>query len=367
MHFLAVSLRKDWARSVRDPAQFAIALGIPLVLAVLMSLVFGRAPAAPHGLLLVADEDRSIASARFLDGFHRDPLDKMIAIENVARDVGRARIDRGEASAFLLLPKGLQTAFLTGAPCRLELYTNPSQYILPQMIRETMLITIDAAAYFRRGGKPLIEVENVAVRPARPERSFAAVFLPSMLFMSLLFLASSSAVDIWKERMQGTLRRTAASPVSMLAYLAARVIFITLTYAVVSLVGLAAAERLAGMPVANLPAAALWMTFVGTIFYLLFLWITILPATPRAASVLANLAIFPLAMLGGCFFPFEWMPGWMVAIGKLTPNGWALTVFKAILDNAAQVGEVARSAAALAAFGALAFAFILRRARAFAV
>jgi ABC-2 type transport system permease protein len=367
MHFLAVSLRKDWARTVRDPAQFAISLGIPLVLGILMSVVFGRAPAAPHGLLLVADEDHSIASTRFLDGFHRDPLDKMIAVENVTRAVGRARIERGDASAFLLLPKGLQLAFLTNAPCRLELYTNPAESILPQMIRETMLITIDAASYFRRGGTPLIEVENVAVRPSRPARSFASIFLPSMLFMSLLFLATSSAVDIWKERMQGTLRRTAVSPVSMLSYLSARVIFIILTYAMVSLVGLEAAQRLAGMPVPNLPAAALWMTFVGTVFYLLFLWITMLATTQRAASVLTNLVIFPLAMIGGCFFPFEWMPNWMVSVGRLTPNGWALLVFKAILDNAAHAGQVARSAAALAAFAALAFVFILRRARGFAV
>ena len=32
MHFLAVSLRKDWARTRRDPFQFLVSLGIPLVL-----------------------------------------------------------------------------------------------------------------------------------------------------------------------------------------------------------------------------------------------------------------------------------------------------------------------------------------------
>jgi ABC-2 type transport system permease protein len=248
------------------------------------------------------------------------------------------------------------------------LYTNPSERILPQMIRETMLLTVDAASYFRRaGGTPLIELENVAVQEAKPARSFATVFLPSMLFMSLLFLASSSAIDIWKERTQGTLRRTAASPVSLTAYLSARVIFIALMYAVVAIVGLAAAQRFAGMAVPNLPVAALWLTFVGTVFYLLFLWISVLPPTQRAASVLANLLIFPLAMLGGCFFPFEWMPQWMVSIGRLTPNGWALMEFQAILDRAADPVQLATSTAAMAAFGAVAFLFVLRRARSFAV
>ena len=369
MRFLAVSLRKDWARVRRDPSQFAVALGIPLVLAVLMSLVFGRTPAAPHGLLLVADEDNSIASARFLDGFRRDPLDKMVTIEKVTAGAGRARIGRGDGSAFLFMRKGLQKAFLMNLPYQLELYTNPSERILPQLIQETLSITIEAAGYFRRAsGAPLIEVENVALHEAKPARSFAAVFLPSMLFMSLLFLASSSAVDIWKERTQGTLRRIAASPVSMVSYLAARVVFVALVYAAVALLGLIAAQRLAAMPVPNLPAAALWITFVGAVFYLLFLWITVLPATQRAASVLANLTIFPLAMLGGSFFPFEWMPAWMVSVGRLTPNGWALSEFKTILDNNVNVAHLAVSTGVLAALGGVAFFFVARRVtRGFAV
>jgi hypothetical protein len=328
-----------------------------------MSLVFGRAPATPRGRLLVADEDHSVASARFLDGFRRKPMNQMVAIENVTRDAGRARIDRGDGSAFLIIPKGLQQAFLMNLPCRLELYTNPAQRILPQMIQETLAITVDAASYFRRGGTPLIEVENVALGEPKPARSFAAIFLPSSLFMGLLFLASGTAADIWRERMAGTLRRIASSPVSLASYLMARVVFVALLYLVVAFAGLAAAQRLAGMPVANFPAAALWIAFVGTVFYLFFLWIAVQPTTQRAASVLANLIVFPLAMLGGSFFPFEWMPGWMASIGKLTPNGWALSQFKTILDGVVDSTHLATAAALLAALSAAAFLLTVRRLR----
>ena len=334
-----------------------------MVLTVLMSLVFGRAPATPKGLLLVVDEDHSSASTRFLDGFRREPLSKMVVIEYVTRDAGRARIDRGDASAFLLMPKGLQQAFLMNLPCRLELLTNPAQRILPQMIQETLGIAVDAGSYFRRGGPPLIELENVSLSAPKPTRSFSAVFLPSTLFMGLLFLASGAASDIWKERTAGTLRRIASSPVSMASYLAARVVFIALLYLVVAFVGLAAAQRFAGLPVANLPAATLWIAFAGTVFYLFFLWIAVQATTQRAASVLANLTIFPLAMLGGCFFPFEWMPAWMVSIGKLTPNGWALTQFKTILDGTVDSAHLATAATLLAAFSAVAFLLTLRRLR----
>lgn len=367
MRFLAISLRKDWARALRDPSQFAIALGIPLVLAMLMSMVFGRGPATPHGRLLVADEDNSIASDRFLEGFRRGPLARMVTLEKVSRDAGRARIDRGDGSAFLAIPKGFQQAFLTNRPARLELVTNPAESILPQMIRETLSLSVDAAPYFRQGGAPLIEVENVAIGEAKPLRNFSAIFLPSSLFMGLLFLASGAAADIWRERTAGTLRRLASSPVPLSSYLTARVAFVVVLYLVVSFGGLIAAQRLAGMPVPNLPAAALWITFAGTVFYLFFLCIVVQATTQRAANVLTNLVIFPLAMLGGSFFPFEWMPGWMVSIGRLTPNGWALTQFKSILAGSVEMAAIAKAAGLLSAVAAIAFLLTLRRLRTFAV
>jgi ABC-type multidrug transport system permease subunit len=303
-----------------------------------------------------------------LDAFHRDPLAKMVHIENVTRESGRARIDRGDASAFLLIPKGLQQAFLLNQPFRLQLFTNPAERILPRMMQESLAITVDAAFYVRRGvepvlSHPLIHLETAVIHERKRSLSFSAVFLPSMLFMSLLFIASSTAADIWKERTLGTLRRMACSPVSMASYLAARVVFVALLYTVVAMAGLAAAHWLAGMPAPNLPGAAAWMAFTGTVFYLLFLWIAVQPATPRAASVLANLIIFPLAMLGGCFFPFEWMPGWMVSLGKLTPNGWALSQFKSILDGTAHAAPLATAGALLATLSAVAFLLTVHRLR----
>jgi ABC-type multidrug transport system permease subunit len=41
--------------------------------------------------------------------------------------------------------------------------------------------------------------------------------------------------------------------------------------------------------------------------------------------------LFPLFMLGGSLFPSEAMPAWMAAIGRWTPNGWAVEQLKAIL------------------------------------
>src|SRR5439155_24239797 len=91
--------------------------------------------------------------------------------------------------------------------------------------------------------------------------------------------------------------------------------------------------------------------------------VSLFASTPRGASVMGNLLMFPLAMIGGCFFPFEWMPDWMARIGRLTPNGWAIVQFKAILAGSSDGRQLAAAVAGLAAVTALAFALALRRLR----
>lgn len=372
MHFLAVSLRKDWARVRRDPSSLLTSVGIPVVLAVLMTLIFGREPATPHGLLLVDDEDHSIASDRLLGIFRSGPISQMLTIEMAGGGAGRASIDRGDASAFLIIPRGFQAAFLGIAPSELRLFTNPSERILPQIIEQSLAMATDAATYAPRGARypqgPMdqtgrIGLESGVVHERPRQVNFAAQFLPSMLFMGLLFTANSMAADIWKERAAGTLRRLVSSPVSLSAYLGARLIFVAMVYVLVAAIGIMAAQRVAGMPVPDLPAATMWMAFTGIVFYLLFLVVAMQASTPRAASVLANLIVFPLAMLGGCFFPFDWMPRWMATIGRLTPNGWAITQFQAILKETASAGRLAAATAALATFALIAFLLALRRLR----
>jgi hypothetical protein len=400
MRFVWTAVRKDWKRVQRDPVALATAVAIPLILAVMMSLVFGRGETVPQGRLLVADEDGSLASNLLLGAFGREPLSRMLLVEKVARNDGRARIDRGDGSALLIIPAGFQKAFLRNQPFRLQLFTNPSQRILPEIVQESLSIMVDGGFYLQHvAGEqlrafdiksrpadaaiasmsvsishtadtlrryldpPVIDLETAVVAAPSESRSFAAMFLPSMIFMGLLMIANSLALDIWRERLMGTLRRLAVSPAPLGAFLTGRLVFVASVFALVALAGLEAAHGIAAVPVANMPEAALWLTFSGAAMFLIMLVVTLAMSTPRAASVLGNLIVFPLAMIGGCFFPFEWMPAWMARIGRLTPNGWAVTQFQAILAGAIDTRQLLVAVAGLTAVSAVMFAVALRRLR----
>jgi ABC-type multidrug transport system permease subunit len=400
LRFLWTGVRKDVATVRRDPFGLIIPIGIPLVLAVLLSMVFGSGGnAVPQGRLLVADEDGSIASSLLTSVFSRDPLSRMVVVRQVTRQEGRARIGRGDASALLIISKGLQQSFLRNQPFRLQLYTNPAQRILPRVIEEALAMSVDAGFYMQKiagpqlrgldtnqapsdeavmrmslAGRqvvesmshylnpPLIQLET-SVTAAKAKTNFAALFFPSMIFMSLMLVANSLAGEIWKERMAGTLRRLAATPVSLAWYLAGRLLFVWFVLLCIGVVGVVAVRAMAGVPVTSVPAAVGWVMFSGSALYLCLLFLVMHAQTPRTANLMGNLVIFPLAMLGGCFFPLEMMPAWMASIGRLTPNGWAVTQFQAILAGSTHPASLAASTAGLVGISAIAFTLSARRLR----
>ena len=391
--FLLHSVKKDLGRMRRDPVGLATSLGIPLVLVTLITLVFGGGgEAAPQGRLLVADQDGSQLSHLLAGVFSRGPLGKMLVIENTERENGLRRMDRGEASALLIIPSGFQRDWLENKPVQLRLVTNPAQEILPRIIEETLSIAVDGGFYLQRQagpelrvlasnaqssivfnrlvqsfGKylnpPLIDLDFHVAAEKQEKPNIAALFLPSMVFMGLLFVANAYALDIWKEYGWGTLRRLATTPASLGAFLGARLISFAVILSAVALIGVAGMRWVAHVPVASVPMATLWVVLSGTAFYLFLVTIALHAPNQRSANVIGNMVVFPLSLIGGSFFPFEMMPGWMASIGRWTPNGWAITAFKGLITGAIHVKDFLAGAACIAAVGTILFFLILSRIR----
>ena len=401
MGFLLATVTKDLRRLRRDPLALATSLGIPLVLVTLITLVFGGGQATPQGRLLVADEDKTLLSQALTAAFSREPLAKMLVMETTAREEGRRRMDRGDASALLIIPKGFQDAFLQDQPAQLQLVTNPAQEILPKIVEQTLSIVVDGGFYlqrvaavplrsfvttgqtpddetiarasvaFSRMGRslakyispPLIDLDLHVAAEQQATQNIAAIFLPAMIFMGLLFIGNAHALDIWREQAWGTLRRLATTPASLGTLLAGRLISLALILVGVALAGVAGMRWAAHVPVASVFLATLWLVLSGTAFYLLLVTIAVHASSQRSANVIGNLVVFPLSLLGGSFFPFEMMPDWMARIGRFTPNGWAITQFKTFIAGPAHTKDFVAGAAYIAVAGSLLFLLTVRRIR----
>jgi ABC-type multidrug transport system permease subunit len=411
--FVWESARKDLRRRLRDLLSLLLWIGIPLVIGGLILLVSsGGGSSGPKARVWLADQDDTFLSELLARGLESAGDASPFEIELVEEAEGRARLERGEGSALLVLPTGLSRALLEETPCELRLVTNPAQRILPGMIEEALSLLTDGVFYAQRilgdaaraqlrrfadgppAGAvvfpdrevadfsllvnhtierleatlfpPVIELETASETDEAPF-DFGLAFFPGMLFMALFFVAQGLSDDPWRERMQGTLRRVAGSPQPLGLFLAGKLLAAALVVGPVCLVGLVLGVASFGFAPGRAALALVFGTLAGTALAALMTLIQLFATSQRAGHLLTNLVLFPLIMIGGSFFPFEAMPDWMARIGRRTPNGWALERFRGMLDGRAGPDETALAFALVtAALGLLALAAGARLKRRFA-
>lgn len=407
MGFIVNAAAKDLRRYLRDPMALVLWLGMPLMTGGLLSLLFAgteTAPPRPH--LIVADEDGGIVGDLLVRAFAAGRAKTFLEVEETNTKEGRERMGRGEASALLIVPPGFASAVLRDRPTKLVLVTNPAQRILPQIVEEALKIVVEGTFYLHRlagpevrelladlpdGGEqlqeedtsrisasvnktveharkylfpPVIELRSSVDQASTAEPvSPAKLLLPGILFMALLFMAGNLSGDVWRERDLGTLRRAACTPASIGALLAGKLLAAALVIFGGALVVLVAGMLYLKVPLAKLPLSAAWSALAGVGFFLLFLTIQLYATNQRAGTVLTNCILFPLLFIGGSFFPFEAMPDWMAAVGRKTPNGWALQRLEDILFSSPTVSSLATSTAILLALSVPLFVFSERRLR----
>jgi len=409
MGFIASSALKDIRRRLEDPAALVIWFAIPILLGGLMTLAFGgREGPKPRAHVLLVDEDDSFVS-RLLAGTFGGQSDaaNLASVERVSREEGKARIDAGEGTALLIIPEGFGEAILAERPIALKLVKNPAQTILPRIVEEVLSVVVDGTFYAQRligdpyrqavqqgvgnegpmpdeaiaalsvGAVRLWERVSASVDPLairlttrierdeepRPRQDIGLLFLPSVLFMALMFISQGISEDLWVEKNAGTLRRVLATPQPLSGFLLGKLLAGLTVISVIMLPGLALGTWFWGIPWQRALSALAWSVLAGLFFLLLFHAVYLFASSQRQAGVLASMVLFPMLMAGGAFFPFELMPRWMADIGRLTPNGWVLVQFKAILAGEVELGTLLATGLALGFGGVLLFLLALRRLR----
>jgi len=404
--FLLHCAAKDLRRRLADPASLALWLGIPLLIGGLMSLMVGgdQGP-TPTAHVLLVDQDDSLLSRLLANAGGGDQ--QLLDIETVTEAEGRAKMDAGEASAMLVLPKGFTDAVLRDQPATIALVKNPSQRILPSIVETGAEMLIEIVHYLQRlmgdslaslidapkdsadfyasevvsafAGSinerlrgvsgwlfpPVLEIEAVSDSSgASPQTfNFALFMLPGMIFMSVLFISQGMADDVWDEKMAGTLRRAVSLPHDMAWFLGGKLAAAGAVMAAVALVALALAVAFFGIAPGRVPLAFLWVVYAGTALYCFFQLLSFAGSTRTGANMVSTIALFPAMMLGGSFFPFEAMPAWMAAVGQWLPNGQAVVRLKELLGGAVDPAGLGVAALAIGLPAAVAFAWSARLVR----
>jgi len=365
MSFVVASFRKDLSRWWQDRMAFLLWLSIPFLIGGLItSMVDGGDGAMPTGALLIHDQDESLLSGLVAGAYSQGNLGDLISVEQVSLEEGSERIENGDASGFLIIPKGFMAAFLDEEPVTLTLKTNPSQTILPGIIEDVTEILLDAGFYAQAlfgpeiqtivdGGSdglpndvfaaemavqiqgkidaleplvfpPALDLEIVAPPPTEPQPDIALLFLPGIVLMALLFSAQGMSADYWKERETGTLRRLVSTPGLLSRFVFGKAMAAGVVVAVLGSITLGAGFLYHGVSWSKFVPAMAWITLSGIGLFAWFAALQMLLPNQKAANLLTTILLFPLLMMGGSFFPLDVLPDWIAAVGRLSPNGFVV-------------------------------------------
>jgi ABC-type multidrug transport system permease subunit len=396
MRFIFVTAGKEMKRRFNDPGGLISSIMIPFVIGFLMASVMGGSggQSSLNARLMVTDLDDSFVSQSILTALGQDQVAELILLEAVTLEEGDQRINDGDGSGHLVIPKGFGEDWLNREDVALELTVNPSQYVSPRMIREMLESLLDLGDYLHKvfGEElkiisnslesdelvgvstsvfssniadkvtgisdlvfpPVLEVKDVTPKPEGTSVGMALLMLPGILVMAAFFAANGQSTNFWVEKERGTLGRWIASPNAFYSFWIAQWFTAMALTAVVAAPIMLAGFLYLGISFEKYFTALGWLALTGPVLFAVLSLIQVLSPSRKAGSMISTLVMFPLLMAGGSFFPTETMPAFIATIAGYTPNGRVIEPLKGYL-----IGEFGASGLFSDALGIMAAALLL--------
>jgi ABC-2 type transport system permease protein len=361
MHFF----RMYWRRTLRKPGAILLWFAVPFVFMAIYQVVFGDNGGAPRTGLAIIDQDRSLVSGLVQSAFDRGPVGSIITATPAA-DLAEveARFEAGDASAALIIPAGFGGRLLRSQPDTLRLLRNPRHAIGPKVAEGVVgtLITVANGALgqfagpmgtvrgYLEGNRPptgdevgavsqqfyaasrnvtgfgaLQKVDVMIVDDEGQEDDFnmAALFFPGLVMFGLLTVSLRLEHACLMDRRNQVTRRFVTAPVSPWRVALEQRLYTASFALAVGIVAGALGGVIWRIPPHGLGSAvfvvAALSLFISGVNGVIFS----LTDSPRAVGAISSLVMIFLTILGGGFFPAEFMPGTFQSIAGWIPTGTA--------------------------------------------
>jgi len=399
MRLIWTMARKDLLRRLRQPMGILFVLSFPLVFSALLALSFGGGGGAmPKVQLLVEDRDESFLSGMLVSALGSEQAAAYIEATRVGVE-GRERMERGEASALLVIPEGFADDLLEGTPITLTLVRNPAQGILPEIAEQGLRVLADVLSsgswllrepleelgpLFARAQAPTgeqvaavamlfhqaiessgellmppaIMLASVTAEEAEGQATgsmFGAIFLvvlPGISVWALFSLGDMAMRDILTESRQGTLRRQLGGPITSRHLVLSKALYSSVL-CLISLVLLSAIGAVAIDGAIDLVAfAALSMALVLAVTGYASI-VYGLAGTERQGATISSVLLLIFAFAGGSFVPLDSLPASLLRLSPFTPFYWGVSGYGKLLHDSGQMRDVLTNIGVLAAFGAI--------------
>ena len=393
MRRLRLVLANDVRRHLKSPVAILIYMAIPMFMTALIGIIFAprtEGTELPPIRVLLVDHDKSFASKLLLGSFDVDQMKKMFQVTVTDEAEGRKRMEKGKASAMIVVPERFTLDLLEAKTTTLTVVKNPAEQFLPDVVEEfmnTLAVMLSGAVQafaeeargiramldgpiasfpwdklgpeLGRAQKKMVAAEKVlnplllglkeeetraaGAKTRFTQRDLFSIMLPGMAIMFLLFIVQTLMRDIISEREDGKLRRMMTTPLRPLELVGARLLGGWVMGVAVLLVMVAAGSLIFrakwgpfGYFLLLGAAASFWTAAFFGLFHALV-------RNRNQAGAFSAPIILAFSLFGGSMMNAEAMPKAFLAVGMATPNRW-------FIDGAVLVRDGKFPAASLLVF-----------------
>ncbi len=341
---------KDVRLILRDRVALVGSLVVPIVIISLIAGALLDNGDRTRLLLPVVDEDQGPVATAF---------QKLLSEHAEVRPVSRAEAERlvrddNDAAAALVFPTGLSRAYLQGRPGGIELLTDPAQAHGLQAIRMLLLLMDrEAQALADPLSENLIPIEKQSLTGSRGEVDSFDENVPGFtLLFVLIAVIFGTSMALHDERDWGTLPRLLVAPAGftwmVLGKLGARFVLglgqmlVLLAWAHLFF-GVSLGPSIAA--IVALSAAMVFTTVsVGLV-------VAGLARTREQTQPLSLAIVMLVSLLGGLWFPPEFVPEWMRALQPGVYTSWAMRGMNDLVLRERGLWEIGFSLAMLSGYG----------------
>ena len=139
MKRLLLLVLKDFRRDLKRPWSILLFATLPVIMTGLIAVVFGRGGRSgpvPTVHVAILDQDKDLVPRMLSYLLTEGDIAERVQLHSVqSRDEGLRLLEKGRASALIVLPEKTTESLLKGRACAIELYENPMQQYLPKVVR----------------------------------------------------------------------------------------------------------------------------------------------------------------------------------------------------------------------------------------
>ena len=326
--------------------------------------------------IAVIDESKTASSRSLTQMFNAGP-NTFVACEATDMEAAKKLFFDREVYGIVYIPEDFERLLLSGGQATVSVYCDASYFLMYRQVFQEIVSTLGytgAAVEMQRlvaQGVNLPQAEAV-VQPViyqshnlfNPYLGYGTFIMPAIIILIIqqtLLLGIGMIGGTWHEfNLYSRLVPAGEERLSTWAVLAGKAFTYILISAVVASYILTIHYHLYGYPMNGRPLTviALMLPYILACILLGIALSTLF--TRRENSLLLMLwTSLPILLLSGISYPWEAMPGWMVALGKIFPSSHAVRAFVRVQDMGASFEEILPEIRCLwrlvAVYGGLAF------------